>query len=342
MLRNIPWQLTAYCLFVVPWFSSDAFYGRTCAQQPDWVLEDAAAWTPRDSQAEWVHRDQLWIGGGWFNSFEAPPRDVWSSANGREWRLVEPAAPWIHSDLPMNLTFRDRMWVMGGWYNGRLPGHSAGNQVWSSEDGKEWSLVSGQADWSARCAGVALEFRNRIWLLGGTESYYFGDVDSLKNDVWSSADGRQWTPECEHAPWRPRAYHQAVVLGDRIFVMGGGNYVPDHYALNDVWSSEDGTNWQLVTDSAPWSPRLWFSAVSYRGRLWVMGGWSKEKGNFGDVWHSLDGRNWHQLLTPTGWRPRHEHSAFVFQDKIWIAGGHADPLSNEVWSLTLPSDWSPD
>ena len=39
------------------------------------------------------------------------------------------------------------------------------------------------------------------------------------------------------------------------------------------------------------------------------------------------------------WKERHEHSAYVFQDKIWVAGGHAQPLSNEVWSLEIPKDW---
>jgi hypothetical protein len=36
------------------------------------------------------------------------------------------------------------------------------------------------------------------------------------------------------------------------------------------------------------------------------------------------------------WKERHEHSAYVFQDRIWVAGGHAQPLSNEVWSLYVP------
>ena len=36
------------------------------ADEPDWVLEGTAAWQARDSQAEWVFKDQLWIGGGWF------------------------------------------------------------------------------------------------------------------------------------------------------------------------------------------------------------------------------------------------------------------------------------
>lgn len=312
------------------------------AGEPNWVREAAAQWSPRDSQAEWVFRDQIWIGGGWFNSYESPPRDVWASADGRDWSLVQSSAPWKHSDLPMNLTFSDKIWIMGGWYNGRLPGHSAGNQVWSSDDGIDWRMVTERADWSARCAGVAVEFQQKIWLLGGTENYYFGDNQSLKNDVWSATNGKDWQLECAHAEWRPRAYHQAVVMGDRLFVLGGGNYVPEHLAFNDVWSTRDGTSWQMETESAPWAPRIWFTAVSYRNRIWVLGGWSQETGNLGDVWHSEDGRSWKQFQSPNCWNPRHEHSAFVWNDKLWIAGGHANPLSNEIWSLYLPADWKPE
>ena len=48
-------------------------------------------------------QDRLWILGGWFDSFSAPPRDVWSSADGKTWRQVTREAPWKHSDLPMTL-----------------------------------------------------------------------------------------------------------------------------------------------------------------------------------------------------------------------------------------------
>ncbi|HOI45802.1 MAG TPA: kelch repeat-containing protein, partial [Candidatus Aminicenantes bacterium] len=89
-------------------------------------------------------------------------------------------------------------------------------------------------------------------------------------------------------------------------------------------------------------PRLWFSTVVYRGRMWVIGGWSEEHGNFGDVWYSDDGKNWTELRSGPIWSPRHEHSALVFKDKIWVAGGCADPsmtLDSEVWSLSIPEDW---
>lgn len=240
----------------------------------------------------------------------------------------------------MTIVYNDRMWMMGGWADGRLPTHSASNQVWSSQDGVHWEQVTASAAWTPRLAAAVVEFKGTMILLGGTENYYFGNANSLKNDVWSSSDGIQWALLTESAPWSPRAYHQAAVLDGKIYVFGGGNYVPDYQALHDVWCSEDGVHWTLLTDAAPWSPRLWFSTAVYRDHLWVLGGWSNNPSkNWGDVWFSKDGKDWQQLVAPESWKARHEHSSFVFQDKLWVAGGHAQPLSSEVWSLQLPKEW---
>ena len=314
----------------------------SAAEPVNWQKVTAdAGWQPRDSQGEVVFKDQLWIFGGWFNSFAEPPRDVWSSADGKSWKLVEKDAPWKHSDLPMTLVFNDRMWFMGGWYKGRLPGHSASSEVWSSVDGSKWEQATAAAGWTPRIAAGSVVFQNKMWILGGTENYYFGDDKSLKNDVWSSADGKEWKRATANAGWSPRAYHQAAVLGHKIYVFGGGNYVPKYHAVNDVWSSEDGVKWKQDTAAAPWSARLWFSTAVYRNKLWVFGGWSNNPSkNWGDAWYSADGKEWKELKTEVKWKERHEHSAFVFQDKLWIAGGHAQPLSSEVWSLELPQDWT--
>ena len=308
---------------------------------PDWVrVTDKAPWQARDSQGEVAYDDQLWIMGGWFDSFKPAPRDVWSTSDGKTWKRVTAEAPWKHSDLSMSLVFDNRMWMMGGWYNGRMPGYEAGHEVWSSTDGARWKQATKGAGWSARIAAAAVVFRNKMWILGGTEDYYFGDDKSLKNDVWSSADGKHWTLECESAPWTPRAYHQAVVLDGRIYVFGGGSYVPKYETRSDVWSSSDGANWEKVADDVPWHPRLWFSSVVYRDRMWVLGGWSNNPSqNWGDVWYSRDGKSWKQLVSKVIWKERHEHSAVVWRDKIWVVGGHAKPLSSEVWSLEIPADW---
>jgi hypothetical protein len=162
----------------------------------------------------------------------------------------------------------------------------------------------------------------------------------LKSDVWHSADGKDWKLATRAAGWSPRAYHQAVALGGKLWVMGGGNYVPRYHASSDVWSSEDGVHWTKVGEQAAWHPRLWFSAATYRDRMWVLGGWSNNPAtNWGDVWYSRNGRDWNELKSNVIWKARHEPSLFVFQDKLWVAGGHAMPLSNEVWSLELPREW---
>ena len=308
---------------------------------PDWVcVAETAGWQPRDSAGELVLDDKMWLLGGWFQSYEAPPRDVWSSPDGKQWTCVTQAAPWLHSDLPMTLAFDDKIWLMGGWYNGRLPGHSASNQVWYSTDGATWRQATAHAEWSPRLAAAVVEFQGKIWLLGGSENYYFGDESSLKNDVWCSGDGIHWERVTADAGWAPRAYHQAVALDGKMYLFGGGNYVPEYFALNDVWASEDGAHWTCVTADAPWHPRLWFSTAIYRDRMWVLGGWSNNPSqNWGDVWYSRDGAEWKLLESKTIWKARHEHSAFVFQDKLWIAGGHAQPLNSEVWSLDIPADW---
>src|SRR3954452_17218012 len=95
----------AFCLAVLSGVSPDT--------APDWVkVTDKAGWRPRDSSGEVVFKDRLWILGGWFDSFSAPPRDVWNSPDGKTWKLVTNEAPWKHSDLPMTLVFKDRMWLM--------------------------------------------------------------------------------------------------------------------------------------------------------------------------------------------------------------------------------------
>lgn len=310
----------------------------------NWVKEAAnAEWKARDSQGEVVYKNQLWILGGWHNSYEAPPTDVWSSSDGKKWNLINKAAPWKHSDLPMSIVYKNKMWMMGGWYNGRLEGHSASNQVWSSTDGINWKQVTGNAAWSPRVAAAIVQFKGKMWILGGTENYYFGDKSSLKNDVWYSSNGKDWKLVTADAGWSPRAFLQAAVLNGKIYVFGGGNYVPEYHAKNDVWSSDDGIYWTKVSDATPWHERIWFSSVVYRDRIWVVGGWSNSPyKNWSDVWYTKDGKEWEQLKSDVCWKERHELSAFVFRDKIWVAGGMTPPLVNDVWSLEIPRNWFSD
>ncbi len=303
---------------------------------PDWVcVNPQADWSARDSQGELVFKDHLWILGGWDTPKTPNPRDVWKSPDGKHWTCVIETAPWEHSDIPVALVYKDRMWLMGGR---KLPGAENSNKVWSSADGADWTLECEAAGWSPRLSAGHVVFQDKMWVLGGTEDFYHDNDDTLNHDVWITADGKHWTCVTEHAAWSKRAHHQVLVYDDKMWLFGGGARMPDPHPLNDVWCSDDGEHWQQVTDSAPWGPRLWFSSMVYRDRMWILGGWNDKTDNYQDVWCSQDGKQWTQIKSEVIWSARHEQTGLVFQDKVFVAGGHARPTNSEVWSLDVPPD----
>lgn len=77
---------------------------------------------PASAPAAAVFGDRLWILGGWFDSRESSPRDVWSSADGRAWKLVQPRAAWRHDDRVSGPHVAD------GGLDGRPAAHALGEQ----------------------------------------------------------------------------------------------------------------------------------------------------------------------------------------------------------------------
>ena len=130
---------------------------RDTADHPWELLTSSPGWQARDSQGEVAFDGKLWLLGGWFESFSTPPRDVWSSEDGVGWAQSTSVAGWRHSDFPMTVVFQDKIFVMGGWTNGRLPDHSASNEVWCSCDGAQWQQLTDGAGWTPRlAAGIAV------------------------------------------------------------------------------------------------------------------------------------------------------------------------------------------
>ena len=95
------------------------------------------------------------------------------------------------------------------------------------------------------------------------------------NDVWSSPDGVRWERHTEHAPWAARQYHDVAVFDGRMWVLEGYSGAN----RNDVWYSEDGTNWYELPGT-PWSPRHAASVFAFDEALWVVAGNNMQP----DVW----------------------------------------------------------
>ncbi len=302
-----------------------------------------APFAGRDGAGALVFKGRMWLLGGWNPGDKVHfPKicnsEVWSSADGLDWRLENPAAPWEGRHTAGYVVHRNRMWIVGGDANQK---HYQ-NDVWSSDDGVRWALVCGDVPWRNRVLHYTVAHRGRIWVMGGQTMPAFvpaprsrgEDPDVFYNDVWSSEDGSTWTRVAEHAPWAPRGMiGGAVVFDDRMWLLGGGTYdtpsTPQRRFYNDVWSSPDGLNWQRHTESAPWHPRQYHDVAVFDGRMWVLEGWNKKNRN--DVWHSADGVTWREVPN-TPWAPRHAASVFVHDNALWMVAGNN--MFPDVWKLS--------
>jgi hypothetical protein len=157
----------------------------------------------------------------------------------------------------------------------------------------------------------------------------------------------QWDEITANAPFSGRYGLSGTVFTGLMWVVGGAagnaNNSVTYYDA-DVWSSSNGSSWTQATGSAPFGGRYGGQALSYNGKLWLIGG---NSGGIlkNDVWNSLDGKNWNQVLPPsagtaTQFSPREDFGAVVFNNAMWVIGGWAGANKNDVWSSIDGINWT--
>lgn len=181
--------------------------------------------------------------------------------DGRAWESVAEK-----SNLPERIfygatVFKDKIWLVGGFDGKRYY-----NDVWNSADGVNWTRAASNTAWSPRNAGVFV-FKDRMWLFGG--GVIDGDKSNNPNsskEVWTSADGLNWTPIKINSARMPGG--TPVVFDDKLWFVGGNR--SDGNFDSALFVSDDGINWK--SESAPWSPRGGTVVWVFDGKLFMTGG----------------------------------------------------------------------
>ena len=124
--------------------------------------------------------------------------------------------------------------------------------------------------------------------------------------------------------------------------------------------SEATTNyqWVQVTGKAAFAPRDGAGAITYKGKMWLIGGWNpNDKVNFpkicnNEVWSSADGKTWEPVKPntfidgvydpKTDWEGRHTAGYGVFKDKMWIVCGDCNQkhYQPDVWNSADGKNWT--
>lgn len=161
------------------WNSSDGVHWER-------VLENAP-WTPRGMiGGNVVFGERIWLlGGGTYETPRHPERrffnEVWSSADGIEWKRQEPAAPWAPRQYHEVAVYDGRMWVLEGFFQDTTPGRNGyepdsgnRNDVWHSADGQTWHELP-DTPWAPRHAASVMVYKDALWMITG---------NNLQPDVW--------------------------------------------------------------------------------------------------------------------------------------------------------------
>jgi hypothetical protein len=240
--------------------------------------------------AGWVvFKSRLWVVGGDNNS-GSYDSDVWSSLDGRDWRLVASQVPWSPRVLHYVVAFSGALYVIGGQQLPEAlvpapdpyptePVNYA--DIWRSTDGANWEPV-GSAPHAIGAICGSVVWQGQIWIIGGGQ-YQDTNIPvaaGVYNEVWSSADGMHWTQHA-NAPWAARRYHNVLAYDDKLWVMAGAG--TDDVDQSDVWYSADGETWQQLP-STPWVPRHAATAFVLNDKLYLTGGTDNGQLQHSDVW----------------------------------------------------------
>lgn len=357
-------QFTIVVFLVVCLMRSPNTFGEQpkATKEYKWIkVTDNATFAPRDGAGALVFKDKMWLLGGWgpWNKKDFPRvcnNEVWSSTDGAHWTLVKPntfidrsfdsSQDWEGRHTAGYVVYKNKMWILGGDLN---QGHYQ-NDVWNSEDGKNWNLVNKDADvpWGPRVLHHTLVHRNKIWVMGGQTLPNFDKSGKSKEkfyrDIWNTSDGVTWRKLQPVEPyWSARGMIGGnVVFKNRMWILGGGTYdtptTPTRKRYNDVWSSADGIHWKQHIEHAPWRPRQYHDVAVFDGRMWVLEGSYKSSGNMNDAWYSSDGVNWHEV-PDSPWNPKHAASVFVYDNCLWMVAGNNSRWTNDrsIWKLVRAS-----
>lgn len=171
---------------------------------------------------------------------------------------------------------------------------------------------------------------------------------ALNNGGWISNDGKTWTKTELPEIGLNSAYQKFVQFKGAIYALGTmqGNYL-EMKLTSKISRTRDGKTWETVAEKSNLPNRVFYSAVVYKDKIWLIGGWDGKK-YYNDVWNSADGVNWTQVTENTNWSPRTPSVTVVFKDKIWLMGGgvidgekNGNPNSyKEVWTSEDGKNWT--
>jgi hypothetical protein len=167
----------------------------------------------------------------------------------------------------------------------------------------------------------------RLWVLTSNPRINGDD------DVWSSADGANWTQEATSVLGIQQIYVHFLYVNNAFWVISDDN-------SNLLWHSSDGKTWtELPAPAFP--PRSGFTVAAFNGCLWILGGSSGGQ-IMNELWSSADGLTWIENNAAVFPQARERTSLTAHQGRLWAAAGDNGfgTYDADVWSSPDGAAWT--
>ncbi|MFC2089195.1 hypothetical protein ACFLT1_00355 [Bacteroidota bacterium] len=273
---------------------------------------------------------------------------------------VENKAAWKNRFEHAAVAYNGKIWILGGYNPGEVKNDTYYEDVWSSEDGLTWELVSDNAPWKGRKGHTVNVFDDgsgeAMFLIGGFSVDESTGYRQYTNEVWKSTDGLNWDLIKENSEtdlknpdtFFPRMDHVTVVANhggqEYLFIIGGRTQLKEFDGrlnqryFNDVWRSTNGIEWEKLANN-DYGIRSNHAATvdPETGIIYIQGGqhgvtfesFDKshpiEEWNY--LWSSPDGITWtaeYDEVITMGNMNRVDHSIVFYENAIWCFPGKAN------------------
>jgi hypothetical protein len=266
-----------------------------------------------------------------------PAEAAWSALR---WRTVDPQEP-------LALVNRVVSWPRG--YLALGGGGVAATNFWSSTDGMSWDQIqsgTGTAFWPGlSMLGAAPLGDNALWAVMEPPTLPVstsGSAETTPLQLWSSRDGRAWTPQTTTGLPDPVELASRIVVAStgRSLVLGWSEAVAGGLRRTRLFRSTDGLAWREVAKGQlPAGFVLVDLAATPGGGVVAAGrlGRAVLAGSTPAILFSADGLGWSSVVLPgdpelpAGTRLAVVWALVPSRDGVLAIGYTADELTHEVW-----------
>jgi len=218
------------------------------------------------------------------------------------------------------IVFDNKLWVVGGEEDLEWK-----NDVWSSLDGEDWTLVTEAAPFSPRYNHRVYVVNGKLWVVGGADEGF-----KKLRDVWFSPDGLNWTEVSIDEQRRHSAVSLSFCFQDKLWLAFGFG--------KELWSTSDGSNWTLESDRYAY-PRGAKEIVECNNKL-IMFTRDKDT-HVNRVWSSEDAINWAVTeLKTDAFIEGDNVNVLLHKEEIWVFTYNPIDERASLWTSRDGKEWN--